>query len=100
VKRYNMLLVAKEALHNVVKHASASSVCIRFRLVKLTIEVEIEDDGCGFRTGNAKLLRRGNGLENMQRRAKDIEGQLSVESLSGGGTRIRLIVPIGINVLD
>ena len=49
----------------------------------------IADDGRGF---NQALLQNGNGLLNMQQRAKTLKGKLRVSST--GGTVVSLEVPV------
>lgn len=47
--------------------------------------VKIEDDGAGFNS-NAKL--NGNGLENMQSRTAQLDGEIKISSTPGKGTSI------------
>ena len=46
--RRHAYLVAKEALHNVVKHARAKEVRVRLHVENRIVILTIEDDGCGF----------------------------------------------------
>lgn len=71
-KRRNVFLVIKEALHNVVKHASANHVHISITAYTDKVEIVIQDDGIGFNTG--LVNDHGNGLHNMQKRMKQIGG--------------------------
>lgn len=90
--RHHLLMVVKEALHNVVGHASASLVTFSIGNDGRQICLEIEDDGCGLPPPNA--LRPGNGLENMKKRAAEMGG--ICEFLLAGtdqGTLVRLTVP-------
>lgn len=71
-KRRNVFLVIKEALHNVVKHASAKHVHISVTAHTDKVEIIIQDDGIGF---NTDLVNdHGNGLHNMQKRMNQIGG--------------------------
>lgn len=79
-QRRNIYLVIKEALHNIVKHAAATKVCIAFKIDKL-LEVEISDNGKGIDTG--KLKRFGNGLRNMQQRMESIGGRFEIANNNG-----------------
>ncbi|MCX6902789.1 MAG: triple tyrosine motif-containing protein, partial [Verrucomicrobia bacterium] len=45
--RHNVFLAAKEAVTNVVRHARASSVWVRFKLESSAFSLEIQDDGRG-----------------------------------------------------
>ncbi len=87
--RQHIYLTIKEALHNIVKHAQANKVIIAITIEnKLT--VSIEDDGIGFSPTHIRPF--SNGLNNMQRRMKDINGTLEV--IQKKGTTIILSAPL------
>jgi signal transduction histidine kinase/ligand-binding sensor domain-containing protein len=90
-RRRHLLLVFKEAVHNVSRHSGARSVRISLRLLDHSLALCVQDDGRGFEVGSA---RRGNGLPSLRRRAAELGGALLVESRPGGGTRIELRVPV------
>lgn len=91
--RHNVFLASKEALTNVVRHAQASGVWVRLRLEPTTFVLEIEDNGCGM-AGPDETTGR-NGLRNMHKRMENIGGDFVIGPATEGGTRVRLIVPIG-----
>jgi|GEM_PF-2308252 len=83
--------IAQESMHNTVKHARATKIHVSLRRLIDGLELEIRDNGQGF---DASGEFPGHlGLRSMKERARDIGGDLSVESASGTGTRIRLVVP-------
>lgn len=86
--RRNFLLVLKESLHNIVKHADAQKVVITMTADN-ELSLTIADDGKGF---ELTTHHSGNGLLSMQQRAKALKGKLLVSSLPG--TRINLKVPV------
>ena len=86
----DVLLVLKEALHNVRKHAGAGKVDIRLSETGGEFRMEVEDDGHGFDPAAAT----GHGLANMQRRAQRLRGRLVLESAAGRGTRLTLTLPL------
>jgi signal transduction histidine kinase len=89
VKR-NLFLVVKEVLHNIVKHAKATSVNITMDYSQDRFSVIIADDGIGFsESGNNRF---GNGLKNMERRIKDLQGTVDFENKNG--TVVRIQVPV------
>jgi len=91
--RHHLLMVVKEALHNVVQHAEASLVTLRIGFVPPCIRLEIADDGRGLVPEGSRSP--GNGLQNMRKRAAELGGScefLSPES--GRGTLVRLTVPL------
>lgn len=91
--RHHLLMVVKEALHNVVGHASASLVTLRIGIEQQKIRMEITDDGCGL--PQKTCMRPGNGLENMKKRAAEIGGTCEfLQPESGKGTVVRLTVPV------
>ena len=55
------------------------------------VSLVVRDDGKGVETERAS---RGHGLENMRRRARELGGELQVDSAQGRGTTIRLEVPV------
>ena len=89
--RLYVLLTVKEALNNAVKHSLCSEISLRLQLKEDRLLIEIEDNGRGFET--ATLASTGNGLQNMEKRMRNIGGKFEVKGESGKGTRIRLEIP-------
>jgi signal transduction histidine kinase len=87
-------LIIKESLRNIVKHAEASHVKIKFELRKHSLKISIQDDGKGIDRAN---IRNGaNGLKNLYKRARTLNGALDIQSELGKGTEIKLETPIDI----
>jgi signal transduction histidine kinase len=84
--------VVQEGLTNIVKHARRpSDVSVVISRPDSTLQVIIEDNGCGFDVGaeSAKTgSQRGLGLDGMRERLSLIGGTLEVESAIGSGTTI------------
>jgi signal transduction histidine kinase len=93
--RHNVFLAAKEAVNNVVKHAQASSAWLRLQLEPHQFILEIEDNGRGLTAADGQKGRSG--LRNMRKRMEDIGGMFESAPGAEGGTRIRLIAPLGKN---
>lgn len=94
--RLALFRIYQAALNNIVRHAEARQVYIRFRLNVERITLEIEDDGRGFKLPERwiDLARQGHlGLVGVVERAEAIGGQLQVISAPGAGTLIRVVVP-------
>lgn len=91
-QRRNIYLVIKEALHNVVKHACASKVCISFD-IKKDLLISIRDNGKGI--NNEQGRRFGNGLKNMRQRMESIGGTFKIDC--DEGTLIQLTCPVEAN---
>jgi len=81
----SLYLVAREALHNVARHARATRVDAHLRCIPELVALTIRDNGVGFDTGPA---RRGLGLANMQERIMAVGGRLIVESQIGTGSTV------------
>ncbi len=93
--RRNIIMAVKESLNNIVKHADASLVTMQLTVTKNDLLVSIVDDGCGFDINNTR--KYGNGLKNIERRIKSVNGKYSVETRIDIGTRIKMEVPLQIN---
>jgi signal transduction histidine kinase len=96
-QRRHMLLIVKEAITNITRHANASSARISIQTSKHRLLIEVSDDGCGFLPPAAQEARKsssGNGLRNMCFRALGINGELSVDSRPGHGACIRIEAPL------
>jgi len=83
--------IGQEALHNVVKHANASSATMRIAREGDRVKVSVSDDGVGFEPGEVPRLHFG--LIGMRQRADLVGGELRVESAPGSGTLIEASVP-------
>ncbi|MCJ7824586.1 MAG: sensor histidine kinase [Anaerolineales bacterium] len=89
----HLLRVLNEALTNVTRHAQAGQVWVRLEAKNNHLELEIRDDGQGFEPGIVTGAGHS-GLLGMRERARLVGGTLEIESGTGRGTRIRLVVPI------
>jgi signal transduction histidine kinase len=87
----NVLRLVQEALVNVLKHANASRVHVTTRDLGDKVEIRIDDNGCGF---DPKKVTLGRGMPSQSKRAKRLGGELSMESIIGCGTTLRLYLPI------
>ena len=87
--RHDFYMIFKEALTNVVKYAEAENVYIRLQKHQGRVLFSLTDDGKGF---TPESVKEGNGLLNMQNRAKRLKARLEIESSPGKGCRIHLII--------
>jgi PAS domain S-box-containing protein len=84
--------VLQEALNNVVKHSGANRVTISLDKKNNTIQLAIEDNGCGFDLDEALSVddfRRGFGLASMRERIDLSGGLFSLETDRGKGTAVK-----------
>ena len=89
------LRIAQESLANVMRHAHASAVEVvcRFLADSNEMVLEVRDNGQGI-ARNPEGRPTGKGLEGMRRRAHEAGGELLVFSKTGGGTCVRLTLPL------
>jgi two-component system sensor histidine kinase UhpB len=83
--------VLQEALNNVARHSGSHDAQVRLRFRESLIELEIEDHGRGL---SAASERRGLGIITMGERAELLGGSLDFLTPPGGGTLVRLRVPL------
>ena len=86
----NILLCAKEAITNVVRHSGCSEATIEFTLDRNGVALKVADNGRGFQTPESHT---GHGLTNMKKRAEGSGGSFLVISKKGVGTRVHATFP-------
>ncbi len=94
--RHNLFLVVREAVNNVVKHASASLVKIALTVEAGILVVRIANDGRGFAVAAAETTGR-NGLKNMRNRIEELGGTFELSSSADGGTTVAFRVPLSVS---
>jgi two-component system sensor histidine kinase UhpB len=83
----NLYLVFKEAVNNSAKYSRCTTIDIAISAGDRQIEMRVTDNGIGF---NRPDVRTGNGLKNMDERARQIGGILTISSITGQGTMVGL----------
>ncbi|HEY3359001.1 MAG TPA: ATP-binding protein [Polyangia bacterium] len=92
--------VAQEAIQNISRHADASDVDVLVEYTGDRVVIEVVDDGRGFDPAGAggsvdrDMTGRGLGLLGMRERIELCDGQITIESTPGQGTRVRAWVPV------
>jgi len=79
--------VACEALTNTVKHSKADSASVVIRMTGSWLDMEIADDGVGGATPD------GHGLANIVDRVSALDGDVTIDSPPGRGTRLVVRIP-------
>jgi signal transduction histidine kinase len=72
--------IVTEAVTNVVRHASASSVHVAIETAGRMLRVTVRDDGVGVDPGD---VGSGHGLDSMRERAEELNGSLRWDTSSG-----------------
>jgi two-component system sensor histidine kinase DegS len=94
---FQLLRIIQEALANVRKHAHAHNAWIMFKkLERNRLELTIADDGQGFdpHAVAADASRQTFGLASMRERVDSLNGELTLDTRPGGGTRVMVSVPL------
>jgi signal transduction histidine kinase len=86
-KRKDLYFIYKEAINNLVKYSEANYASITLAIHNNKLQLDIKDNGIGFEKNN---IIQGNGLQNMQQRAQNINADFSINSIKGSGTNITL----------
>lgn len=88
VEGMNIYRTIQEAVNNAFKYANATIISINAKTVDNQIKIIIQDNGIGF---DEATIQKGNGLQNMQKRIEEIEGEFQLSS-SNEGTLIKIFL--------
>ncbi|MEO1035710.1 MAG: ATP-binding protein [Pseudomonadota bacterium] len=80
---------AKEAITNAVKHARASSIEVTLEWQRMSLRIQIVDNGIGFDVTDARQLNSF-GLEAMERLAKAGRAEFTLRSSRDEGTSVTI----------
>ena len=83
--------IAQEAITNAIKHADASLLKLSLNCREDALHLVVSDNGKGF---DLHADESGMGLRTMSHRLRLINGELTVTSQPGNGTRIEARVPL------
>lgn len=89
IQGMNIYRIIQEGVNNAIKYSKASKVDVAVHETEDSFRIAIQDDGQGF---NKEKVAMGNGLKNMSKRARDLGGELEINS-DKKGTTIQLIIP-------
>jgi signal transduction histidine kinase len=81
----------KECLHNIVKHSGATEVSFSVELNN-RMQIFIHDNGKGIDFNNQRMF--SNGLDNIEKRMKEIEGKVSF--INDHGTKVLLSIQLNV----
>jgi signal transduction histidine kinase len=88
----NITLIFKELFTNILKHSKGDIVTFTAEITSNEqVSFKVTDNGNGFDTSH---VFAGNGIRNMQNRAKKLNATLSIDSQEKHGTTSTLLIPI------
>lgn len=89
--------IVQEAINNISKHAKARSAVINLEFTDNELRLYINDDGIGFQTDKLKQksedISSGFGLSSMKERVELLNGEMSINTEPGRGTRLNIVLP-------
>jgi PAS domain S-box-containing protein len=84
--------IFQETLTNVLKHAQAHQVTVRFAATEDSHVLEVKDDGIGM-PPDWGMKESSHGILGMQERAREFNGDLDIASAASGGTTVTVTLP-------
>ena len=92
--QHNVNRIIQEAMNNIEHHANASKVNLSIKREDDCMVIRIEDNGQGFDRKTSKQIGTSSfGLISMHERAESMNGILTIDSMLGEGTRIKVVIP-------
>jgi two-component system NarL family sensor kinase len=85
--------ILQEVMNNIIKHSFATQINIKLVYRQLQMQLYIDDNGVGFKTDSLPADKMGMGLLNMNKRAKIVGGEVTINSAEQKGTRTSVIIP-------
>jgi signal transduction histidine kinase len=88
--------IIAEAVGNAIRHGASSKVDVKLTLRRNAVTLRIADNGSGFDVTSRQPSKQdsGFGLGNMKVLAASLGGNLQIDSVIGGGTRIVVRLPL------
>ncbi len=90
VEGMNIYRIIQEAVNNSLKYAEATLISVHISEENNQFKIEIRDNGKGF---DAAKAEQGNGLNNIQKRTRDVGGTIDISSDPAKGTSVVLNIP-------
>ena len=87
----HLFLFFREALHNIIRHAKATTVEIRTEVTDREFKLTIADNGVGI---DPERMARPATLRALRQRTEALGAELGVETRPGEGVRLKLSVPL------
>jgi signal transduction histidine kinase len=84
--------IVQEGITNIIRHANARSVTLRFVLERDACRFTLSDDGRGFDASDPRF-RWSHGIMGMRQRVRALGGRFELESAPGSGTTLQVSIP-------
>ncbi|OCX52075.1 hypothetical protein BEL04_11260 [Mucilaginibacter sp. PPCGB 2223] len=83
----------QEVLNNIIRHAEATAINVAIKQEEPYLTLLIKDNGNGFVEEEVLKEKKGMGLFNIQKRAALISGDVSIITVPGSGTEVKIRIP-------
>lgn len=91
-----LLRATQEALLNIKNHAEAQNVHVTLSYLDDLVALDVRDDGIGFVPGTTQdrgRLTGGQGLQALEKRARSLSGNVTIEAMESGGSVLSMLLP-------
>ena len=86
--------ILQESLTNIARHAGAATVRVTLRCMDNQVQLVVQDDGRGL-SEQDRAKPTSFGLRGMRERAHYLGGQVLIDAVAEGGTRLKATIPLG-----
>ena len=90
-RKRTLMLLLKEAITNVLKHAEATRISVTFTTGDEHFELRVSDNGKGFQP---EEFAGGNGMRNMHERASSLGAEMELNGARGQGCMVHVRGPL------
>ncbi|HEY9791164.1 MAG TPA: ATP-binding protein, partial [Candidatus Obscuribacterales bacterium] len=87
---HEIFRIVQECLNNVQKHSQASEVNVEIAHKENQVEVNISDNGQGFKLDETN---QGHGIKGIAERVEKLKGQMKLDSSLTRGTKVKVNIP-------
>jgi ligand-binding sensor domain-containing protein/two-component sensor histidine kinase len=86
-EKRNLFMIIKEVINNSIKYADCKNISVTAEVEKKKLKITITDNGKGF---DVQRVLKGNGMDNIRKRANEIHYHIEINSKAGTGTTVLL----------
>lgn len=90
-----ILKIIRELASNALRHGKATAIFIAGAIDGKRLRFSVRDNGCGFDPDLAPGISEGHfGLQGITERLERLDGEMTIDSSSGKGTKVSISIPI------